>query len=257
MKCSLRTTAKVLGAVLSFLLLLVLAFGYLTFGGLSAIIDGVSPARDVRIVKDGIVSLGVVSVADGKVLLIDAGKDPTGVALLRELTRRGLDSHAVSAIFLTHGHLDHTAGVHLFPGAVVYALAADVELAEGRTPGRGPVTRWLPNPPNGTHITRPLKDGETIVVGSQSVRVFAVPGHTRGSAAYLVDGVLFLGDSGSLKSNGSLIGPPWAFTDDSAESRRSLKALADRLRPEQVGIIAIVPAHSGIGTFDPLAQFSL
>jgi glyoxylase-like metal-dependent hydrolase (beta-lactamase superfamily II) len=256
MKRALKTTLKVGGALLAVLVLLVAGLAYSAFGGRAAIQDGVTPAPDVRIIKDGIVCLGMVDVGEGRVLLVDAGNDATGKPILAELTRRHLGSDAVSAIFLTHGHPDHTAGAHLFPNAAVYALQADVALAEGREGSHGPVTRLFSPKPNGTHITRALHDDETVVVGSKSVRVFAVPGHTEGSAAYLVAGVLFLGDSASLRSDGTLAGSPWAFSDDSAQNHASLKALADRLRPEQISIVAIVPAHTASTTFDPLAQFT-
>jgi hydroxyacylglutathione hydrolase len=198
----------------------------------------------------------VVDIGQGKVLLVDAGNDGAAKAILAELSRRHLGADAVSAIFLTHGHPDHTAGAHVFSNAAVYALEADVALAEGRAGSHGPITHLFSPKPNGTHVTRALHDDETVVVGSKSVRVFAVPGHTAGSAAYLVSNVLFLGDSAGLKSNGALAGAPWAFSDNSAQNHASLKALADRLRPEQVKIVAIVPAHTATGTFDPLAQYA-
>jgi glyoxylase-like metal-dependent hydrolase (beta-lactamase superfamily II) len=201
------------------------------------------------------VCLGVVDVGNGQVLLVDAGQDATGKAILAELARRHLGSDAVSAIFLTHGHADHTAGVHLFPHAEVYALAADIPLAEGREGSHGPLTRFFPPKANGTHVTRTLHDDESVTIGSKSVRVFALPGHTAGSAAYLVSGVLFLGDSAGLKSDGTLTGAPWAFSDDSAQNHASLQALAQRLRPEQIRILAIVPAHTALATIDPLIQY--
>jgi glyoxylase-like metal-dependent hydrolase (beta-lactamase superfamily II) len=256
MNRALKTGLKVVAALLAVLALGVGTIAYSLFGGNAPIVDGVAPAPEVRIVKDGFVSFGVVEAGPGKVLLIDAGKDPTGKAILDELARRQLGNEAVSAIFLTHGHPDHSAGVHLFPNAAVYVLAADVALAEGREGSHGPISGLMSPKPNGTHITRALHDDETVVVGSASVRVFAVPGHTPGSAAYLVDGVLFLGDSAGLKSNGTLAGAPWAATDNSAQNHASLKALADRLRPEQVRIVAIVPAHTAMSTFDPLAQYA-
>jgi hydroxyacylglutathione hydrolase len=255
MKPVLKNALKVLGVLLALVVVAIVAIGYSAFGGRAKIVDGAAPAPDVRIVKDGIVCLGVVDAGDGKVLLIDAGNDATGQAILNELGRRHLGNDAVSAIFLTHGHPDHTAGAHLFPSAAVYALSADVALAEGREGSHGPITHLMSPKANGTHVTHALRDGDTVVVGSQSVRVFAVPGHTAGSAAYLVSHVLFLGDSAGLKSDGTLVGAPWAFSDDSAQNHASLKALADRLRPEQVSIVAIVPAHTATSTFDPLAQY--
>ena len=255
MKRAVKTTLQVVAGLLALIVLAIAALAYSAFGGMAAIVDGAQPAPGVRVVKDGIVDFGVVDVGDGKVLLVDAGNDAAGQAIFGELARRHLGNDAVTAIFLTHGHPDHTAGVHLFPNAVIYALAADVALAEGRAGSHGPITHLFAAKVNGTHVTHALRDDETVAVGSKSVRVFAVPGHTAGSAAYLVSGVLFLGDSAGIKSDGALIGAPWAFSDDSAQNHASLKALADRLRPEQVRIVGIVPGHSASASFDPLAQY--
>ncbi len=255
MKRAVKTSLQIVGAVLALFVLTIVAIGYSAFGGRAPIVDGAEPATGVRIVKDGIVTVGFVDAGDGKVLLIDAGNDPEGKAVLAELARRNANADAVSAIFLTHGHPDHTNGAHLFPHANVYALEADIPLAEGREGSHGPVTHFFSPKPNGTKVTRAVHDGETVTVGSTAVRVFAVPGHTAGSAAYLARGVLFLGDSASLKSDGTLAGAPWALSDDSAQNHQALRALADRLRPEQVQIVAIAPAHTATGTFDVLAQY--
>jgi glyoxylase-like metal-dependent hydrolase (beta-lactamase superfamily II) len=209
-------------------------------------VDGAEPASGVRVVKDGIVSMGVLDLGGGKIALIDAGNDPTGKAILADLTRRGLGPAAVEAVFLTHGHPDHFAGCHLFPAASVYALAADVGLAEGREAGKSPIGKLMGAKPTGIKIARALADGETLTLGDKSVKVFAVSGHTAGSAAYLVSGVLFLGDSAGASKDGKILPAPAAFSDDPAQNRASLKALADRLRPEAASIKALVPAHSGV-----------
>ncbi len=256
MKPVVKRSLQIFGLLLAVCVLGMGGLFYSAFGGLSAIVDGVEPATGVRIVKDGIVTVGVVDAGDGKVLLIDAGNDPDGKAIFAELSRRHAAADAVSAIFITHGHPDHTAGARLFPHAAVYALAADIPLAEGREGSHGPVTHLFAPKDNGTRVTRAVHDGETVVVGSAEVRVFSLPGHTAGSAAYLTRGVLFLGDSARLKSDGTLAGSPWAFSDDSAQNHASLRALATRLRPEQVGIVAIAPAHTATSTFDPLAQYT-
>ena len=72
-----------------------------------------------------------------------------------------------------------------------------------------------------------------------------MPGHTAGSAAYLVNNVLFVGDSADVTSGGVLQGSPWLFSDSQAQNRASLAALAARLKKEGVTVKAIVPAHSG------------
>ncbi len=255
MKPVVKRSLQIFGLLLALCVLGIAGLAYSAFGGRASIVDGAEPAPGVRIIKDGIVTVGVVDAGDGKVLLIDAGNDPEGKAILAELTRRHAAPDAVSAIFLTHGHPDHTAGAHLFPHAAVYALQADVSLAEGREGSHGPVTHLFPPKDNGTRVSNVAHDGDTITVGSAQVRVFALPGHTAGSAAYLTRAVLFLGDSAGLKSDGTLTGSPWALSDNGAQNHASLRALADRLRPEQVGIVAIAPAHTATATFDPLAQY--
>ncbi len=250
----LKRGLKIVGGLV---LLVAVLFGgvvYSAFGGSTDIVDGAMPAPDVRIVKDGFVDVGVVDVGGGKVALIDAGNDPNGAAILAELTRRGTLPDAVVAIFLTHGHPDHFMGAHLFPGATLYALEADVAQVEGREGSHGPVTKMMSPKPTGLH-PRGLKPGDATAVGTKSVRVFAVPGHTAGSAAYLVSGVLFLGDSAGMKTSGKLAPAPWALSDDSNQNRAALKSLADTLRPEKSGIVAIVPAHTGVGRFDNLDGF--
>jgi len=228
---------------------------YSVVGGNTEIIDGATPAPDVRIVKDGFVDFGVVDVGEGHVVLIDAGNDPKGAALLTELARRKVGPDAVTAIFFTHGHRDHTAGANLCPNAALYALDADVALVEGREGSHGPVTGILGAKPTGLHV-RGLKDGAVTTVGAKSIRAIATPGHTAGSAAYLVSGVLFLGDSAGMKTDGKLAPAPWALTDDGAKDRGSLVALGKMLESEKTAVVVIVPGHTGTGRFEDLTAFS-
>ena len=227
------------------------------FLGRQAIPDGFE-INGIRIVRDGFVSVAVVPMGEGEVALVDAGNDPSGEAVRAELSRRGLMPEAVKAVLITHGHRDHISGVAAFPNAAVMALAAEVPLAEGRAGARGPVTRFFPARPTGVKVTLPLQDGDGAMLGETMVRVFAVPGHTGGSAAYLVNGVLFLGDSADATSAGELRGAPWAFSDDAAQNRRSLVRLHQRLVEEALTVQAIAFAHSGVlvNGLVPLAAFA-
>jgi hydroxyacylglutathione hydrolase len=228
-------------------LLIVLGVGTLiavTFMGRKAIVDG-QDVHGIRVIKDGITSFAVVPIDDRQVVLIDAGNDQAGKAVLAELTRRGIGPDAVSTIFLTHGHPDHTGAVHLFPNAQVMSLEAEVPLVEGRAGSKGPVTRLFPVSPTGITVRRALHGGDVVTVGATPIRVYAVPGHTAGSAAYLVNGVLLVGDAADVKSDGSLQGAPWIFSDSQAEDRASLVRLEQQLAGDGVEVKAIVPAHSG------------
>lgn len=240
----LKRVLKVVGLLLLIPLAGFVALLVVMFAGNPEIPDGRELEGFARVLKDGYVTVGVLDAGGGSVALIDAGTDPEGKLLLAELKRRGLGPEAVKAIFLTHGHVDHISGCHLFPQAEVLALTEDVGIAEGKEKPHGPVLKLLPPSDRQVHVTRALKDGETVPVGNLAVRVFAIPGHTQGSAAYLVNGVLFLGDSADATKDGKVVGAKWPVTDDTAQNRASLKALAARLQPGEVK--ALVFAHTGV-----------
>ena len=238
---------RVLTIVGLVVLVLVVAVGGVlaaTFLGRRSIADG-QEVGGARIVADGFSSVGVITVAAREVLLVDAGQSATGAAILAELSRRGLTAESVTAILITHGHQDHTGALKMFPKARVMALEAEAAMVEGREGSHGPVTRLFPVSPTGVTVARRLHDAEIFTVGSASVRVFAMPGHTAGSAAYLVNDVLFVGDSADVSSNGELLGASWIFSDSQRDNRASLRRLAERLRQDSITVKAIVPAHSG------------
>jgi glyoxylase-like metal-dependent hydrolase (beta-lactamase superfamily II) len=214
------------------------------FMGRQPIPDGLE-INGLHIVKDGIVSICVLPLAGGDIALFDAGNDKAGKAILGELSRLGLAPKNVRTIFLTHGHLDHIAAVPLFPDAQVMALFDEVGVAEGRVSPGGPFMLFMPVKPTGVKIHRALHGGEVVDLGTAKVQVFAVPGHTAGSAAYLVNGVLMLGDTADADSHGRVKGSLWLFSKDQAQDRESLSRLAMRLAG-QGGVQALVFSHSGV-----------
>lgn len=245
------------GLVVVLLVVLALAVVAPAFLGRRSIPEGVE-IGGIRIVKDGIVSVAVIPIGEREVALIDAGNDSAGRSTLDELSRRGLGPDAVRAILLTHGHPDHVAAIAAFPRAQVMALAREVELIEGRAAARGPLTRFFAAKPTDIEVSRSLQDGETVTLGETQVRVFGVPGHTAGSAAYLVRDVLFLGDAADIGRDGTLREAPWVFSDSRAENRASLVRLYRRLVAEEAAVKAIVFAHSGVLAegLAPLAAFA-
>lgn len=240
-----KRALKIIGILLGVIVLLMLAVLLPAFVGRRGITDGYE-YNGVHIVKDGIVSVAVIPVGPGQVALIDAGNDKTGKAILAELSRRQLGPDAVTAILLTHGHPDHTAAIAVFPKAQVMALEADSGLVAGTASAHGPITRMFPASPTGVKVTQPLQDGQTVTLGDTTVQVFAVPGHTQGSAAYLVDGVLFLGDAADVSRDGKLQEAPWAFSDSQAQDRASLVSLDKRLLEQNADVKVIACAHSGV-----------
>ena len=245
MKLPLKVTAIIAIGVVIIPVVVVFAALSVVIMGRQAVAEGFE-YNGIRIVKDGVVSLAVVPSGNGKVVLVDAGYDRAGKAILDELARRHLTPDAVAAILLTHSHPDHISGLDLFPNAEVMALESELPLLEGRADWRGPLMRLFPRL-SGTRVTRVLHDGETVTVGEVSARVFSVPGHTPGSAAYLINNsVLFLGDAADISNDGKIQDPPWITSDDRVEDRAALVRLDQRLVEDRAVVKVIACSHSGV-----------
>ncbi len=220
-------------------------------GAIGAAFYGNTPLEDgrsfgaVRTIKLGYVGAFLLDAGHGVFALVDTGADPKGEALLAALRARGVEPEAVRAVFLTHGHSDHVAAAPLFPKAEIYAMYSELPLIEGRTVGRAPISKLLSAKPTGVRVTRPLTDGERVTVGELRVQAFAIPGHTEGSAAYLAEGVLFLGDAATAKKNGKVAGPAWVFSEDRKLGRESLQRLSARLSSDYAPVRVLAFAHSG------------
>jgi glyoxylase-like metal-dependent hydrolase (beta-lactamase superfamily II) len=251
-----KRVLKVAGILILLLLVTAVVLIGSAFAGRQAIADG--EVNGIRIVKDGIVTIGVVPVSANEVALIDAGNDASGKAILAELSQRRLGPDAVTTILLTHGHPDHTAAIHLFGRAKVLALEPDVALVEGTAGAHGPLTHLMPVRPTGVKVAGALHDGDTVHLGDFPVRVFAVPGHTQGSAAYLVNNVLFIGDAADMNRDGTMKASAWIFTDNQAQDRASLVRLDQRLNEERAVVKTIEFAHEGAAAngLAPLDDFA-
>ena len=247
---------KVLAIVLGLVVLLVVpivALGALTFGGLAPL-EAESLGKLGEVVTDGYVSIGVIDVGEGKLALIDAGGDKDGKALLAALTRRGRNPEDVVAVFLTHGHPDHVAGVHLLPKATAHLIGAELPFLSGETEYSGPLPKLMGVEDPGFRPAA-IADGDRIQVGTRMIEVFALPGHTIGSAAYLVDDVLFVGDAASLQADGGLRSGPWLFSDDVDRQSASLRSLARSLKGR--AIRKMVFGHTGSAeSTAPLESFA-
>jgi glyoxylase-like metal-dependent hydrolase (beta-lactamase superfamily II) len=233
-------------ALVVVLLVAMFALVGVNFVGLKPAVDGTALAGGAKLVKDGYVNVFVLPTGEKTVGLIDCGNDLSGKAILAELSARGLGPDAVTAIFVTHGHPDHTAGCHLFPKAALFVMPGDKELVEGTAAGKGFLPGMMgPAKDHAAKVTRVLNDGETVEAGTLKVQAFSIPGHTGGSAAYLASGVLYLGDSLAGQSDGEVRVAPGIFSDDQAQCRSSVQALARRLKAENVAVTGLAFAHSG------------
>ncbi len=193
--------------------------------------------------RTGLIADGVYAVKDSHVnmyimkngnycIAIDAADDTKKVT--RELSKARINPETVKAVFLTHTDSDHVAALKLFNKAAVYLSKPEERMINGTT------SRMLVfhNKPIGAYQT--LNDGQVVDAGPFRVRCIVTPGHTPGSACYLVnDAVLFTGDTLRLK-NGRVELFNELFNMDSAAERKSWTKIMD-LR----GVKYIFTAHYG------------
>ncbi len=175
-------------------------------------------------------------------VLVDAGLDASGAAILAELRSAGVQPLQVLAVLITHGHPDHYAAATLFPKAEVLGGADDIAMMHGD--GRhystfGKVMSAVMPLPKGPDAVTPLRGGEQLEFDGARFIVIATPGHSPGSVMYLYKNVLFTGDSLMRKGDGVTIAPS-LFSEDSAENRRSLQRL------ERLSFDKIADGHAGV-----------
>ncbi len=227
-----------------------------SFGGRKDLVDGEKLAGGGVTVVDGFVAAFIVPTPNHSVVLIDSGNDPQAAAILQALKAQNLGPEAVKAVFLTHGHPDHVGGARVFK-APVYAFEGDARLAAAQEGSHGPVTKLMRrSADHSVEVTSMLTDRQPVVIDGLTITPWAVPGHTAGSAAFLVEGTLYLGDSANATAEGKVRAAPGLFTDDAAQNESSLKALAKALRDSGAEVKQLAFAHSGsLLTLEPLASF--
>jgi len=133
---------------------------------------------------------GYLALDGDRAVVIDPDCDAASV--LAKLEQAGAQ---LEYILLTHGHFDHIGGVEALrkaTGAHVYIHSLDAHMlrspADNLSQMDGPVTQCTP-------ADQSVTDGQCLPFGSLQIRVLHTPGHTPGSCCYLLEDVLFAGDT--------------------------------------------------------------
>jgi glyoxylase-like metal-dependent hydrolase (beta-lactamase superfamily II) len=176
----------------------------------------------------------------GAVALIDCGDDVEAKDLKAALAAK---QQTVKAIFITHGHPDHIGGCAAFAGVPIYALADEVDAIEGRRAHHSPMSMVRAVKDVGVRVTHPMQDDDSVDVDGVAFHVYAVSGHTAGSAVYRVRSTAFFGDAASSKTDG-IGGPVWFFSDNVHVGVASLHALPRRLAAIP-GLVTFAFGHTG------------
>ncbi|HWO89791.1 MAG TPA: MBL fold metallo-hydrolase [Gemmatimonadales bacterium] len=147
---------------------------------------------DVVTLTNGIFAENCYLVADREsreAVVVDPGEE---AALF--LARLRTEGWKATAIWLTHAHVDHVAGVaavHRATGAPVHLHPADRDLYESaplQAAAFG-LTAESPPPPDCE-----LADGQMLSVGRCSFEVMHLPGHSPGHVAFAGHGLVLAGD---------------------------------------------------------------
>lgn len=173
-------------------------------------------APGIFALRDDFIDIYLVRSGD-EYLAIDAGNSEKGV--IAGLAELGIPREKVTTVLLTHTDYDHVRGIGAFPNAQVYIPEGETVMIDGSRYKKLFIKNSLSVP------YKTLVGGETVSLGPWTVRTIPVPGHTLGSACYLVDGrLLFTGDSIAIES-----GLATTFNDfynmDTETQARALPAL--------------------------------
>jgi len=168
------------------------------------------------VVGDLGVNCYIVSV-ENKAIVIDPGDEYNKI-------KEALKGKTVEAILLTHGHFDHTGAVKKFQddAAKVYISKEDAKmLVDGYTSLANPFGYQFT--PIKADVT--FNDNDVLELIDIKIKVILTPGHTKGSACFLCDNILFSGDTLFYRSIGRTDFPGGDFETISHSIRNKLYVL--------------------------------
>jgi glyoxylase-like metal-dependent hydrolase (beta-lactamase superfamily II) len=196
-------------------------------------------------------------------VLVETGSQTSVPVILNALKEAGLGPNDLSAVLVTHIHLDHAGGVGdvaaAFPAARVYVhergarhlidpsrLVASASLVYGELLDTL-YGRLEPTPADRVHV---LYDGDTVDIGDgRTLMAIDSPGHAKHHLGFLdsESGLLFAGDAVGVKlPGGGALRPATPPPDfDLDQALNSLRRFAEA-SPQRIAL-----AHYGIIPTDP------
>ena len=127
---------------------------------------------------------------DKEAVVIDPGAHAN--LIIENINKNNLK---VSKILLTHAHPDHFGAlkeVRDYYKVPCYISENDEKMLEDRSGNLGSMLGLKSEPLRADIL---FKDGDLIEFGNKKIKVIMTPGHTPGGACFLLDNVLFTGDT--------------------------------------------------------------
>jgi len=145
----------------------------------------------------------------------------------------------IKAVFLTHGHFDHAGNVKRLQddGAKIYISKIDAEKLLNQDNLSGDFGRTF----DYCRADYTFSDNEVLCVEDITIKVLLTAGHTDGSATFMVDNMLFTGDTLFFESVGR--------TDFKSGNRESLINSIKRLFALN-GDYYVYPGHQEFTTLN-------
>ena len=178
-------------------------------------------------------------------LVVDPGDDISRI--LEIVHRHGLK---VTAIVITHAHIDHIGGAQklkLATGAPVYMNLNDTEL-QGMLDIQA---AWLGmGEPEPVEIDVPVRDGDRLFVGATEMHVLHTPGHTQGSIS------LWIPAKAKVVAGDTLFRDSIGRTDlPGGDGRQILRSIHEKLLPLPAETL-VIPGHGDTTTIGREKQFN-
>lgn len=129
----------------------------------------------------------LVATPQGHVLM-DTGMTGMGAQIIPNIVKLGFNPAEVRILLISHAHMDHvqTAELHRkATGAAFLALEAEVPaLSSGHDMSSNDSEGFEP-----VRIDKVIKDGDSFTIGGTTITTIWTPGHTPGTATYVIDTV--------------------------------------------------------------------
>ena len=214
-----------------------------------------------------VIATAVLSGPQG-VALVDPGPSSSLGTLKRELERSGISMRDVTALLLTHIHLDHSgsAGTLVRENpklrVLVHAKGAPHMVDPGkllasatRLYGDAMDRLWGEVAPVPEHALVVLQGGERLEEGGRSLEVTYTPGHASHHVSYFATdaGIAFVGDTAGVKvvPDGDVL-PPTPPPDVDLEAWEDSLVHIEQWRPESLFLTHFGPASEVAGHLSTL-----
>ncbi|HOV13615.1 MAG TPA: MBL fold metallo-hydrolase [Spirochaetota bacterium] len=199
--------------------------------------------ENIYAIKDSFANIYLIKSNNGYIA-IDSGINEVNIT--NELKKLNIDSSLIHTLLLTHSDYDHIGGKSAFKNAKIYISEKEELLVTGKVARKF----FMKNKIDLKYSI--IKDEEILEIDGVKIKCLIVPGHTYGSASYLVnDKFLFTGDNLSIDKTGAIGLFPDFFNNNTKLQRESLEKLS-----KLEGVELILTGHHGITTnFDSLNNF--